>query len=542
MTTPKSEIVNQKHPPEQREGSEVRMRRVLSFATITAIGFALGKLSGVLREIVVSASFGLSSDLDAYFIAYTVPTIINNVIAGGTITAAIMPTLAHYLAQNDREGFWRVLSVITNIVLLITGGLTLLVMFLPSPVIALVGAGFPADTQTLAANLLVIMMPTLALGALLTMLLAALNALDRFVASASIFLALNLGIIVTVLLLAPTLGVAAVAWGFLIGVALQVAIQFIELRRERPQFFGRLDWRHPALAQVWRAFLPIAALSILAQINYVIDKTMATMLPAGSVGALYYADSILGLFYMLGISLGIGVFPSLSRLAAENNLDGTARAVTTSLRLLIFILAPLTFLLIVFAVPTIGLILGRGKFDLTAVDLTAHALVMFAIGLLAVAALNVLQRTFYALSDSVTPFAVGTFTLLLHIGLNLILMQSMAHAGIALSASLSSIAGAITLTLLLARRLPSIDFAGLGKFLLQSTIVALASTLAVAGLFAGLNLAGESMSARIIGVAFAACGGAIYFGAALLLRMPESRMLLDLGLGFVRRLKREGAP
>lgn len=533
MNTPKSKVASQQ--------SEIKMRRVLSFATITAIGFALGKASGVLREIVVSASFGLSSDLDAYFVAYTVPTIINNVIAGGTLTAAMMPTLARYLTQDDRQGFWLVVSIITNIVLLITGGLTLLVMLLPAPVIALVGAGFPAATQTLAANLLVIMMPTLALSALLTMLLATLNALDRFVASASIFLALNLGIIVTVLLLAPTLGVSAVAWGFLIGVGLQTALQFVELRRERPQFFWRLDWRHPALRHVFRAFVPIAALSIVAQINIVVDRVMATALPAGSVGALYYADSILGLFYMLGISLGIGVFPTLSRLAAENDLEGAGRAVTTFLRLLIFVLVPLTFLLIPFAAPTIGLILGRGKFDGAAVDLTAAALVMFAIGLLAVAALNVLQRSFYALSDSVTPFVVGALAMLLHIGLNVMLMPGLGHAGIALSASISSIAGAITLVLLLARRLPRIDFAGLSGFVLQSAIVALASTLVVAGLFASLNLAGESMSVRIIGVAFAAGGGAIYFIAALVLRIPESRMLLDFGFSFLRRFKREGA-
>ena len=124
---------------------------------------------------------------------------------------------------------------------------------------------------------------------------------SRFTAPALIFLALNLGIIVTVILLAPIIGVYAVAWGFLIGVALQVAIQFVELRRERPQFYGQLDGRHPVVREVFRAFVPIAALSMVAQINYIVDKTMATTLPPGSVGALYYADSILGLFYMLGI-------------------------------------------------------------------------------------------------------------------------------------------------------------------------------------------------------------------------------------------------
>ncbi len=201
----------------EAQKTETRMRRVFSFATITAIGFALGKASGLVREVVVSAQFGLTSDLDAYFVALVVPTIINNVIAGGTITAAIMPTFARYLGKDDRREFWRVASILTNMLLLATGIVMLLVMLFPAPVIALVGAGFAANTQAVAASLLIIVMPTLWLAALLTMLLAVLNSLDRFVAPALIFLVLNLGIIVTVILLAPTLGVYAVAIGFLIG-------------------------------------------------------------------------------------------------------------------------------------------------------------------------------------------------------------------------------------------------------------------------------------------------------------------------------------
>lgn len=515
--------------------TEIRMRRVASFAAITAIGFALGKVSGLAREMLVSAQFGLSSDLDAYFVALTVPTIINNIIAGGTITAAMMPTLARYLTKNDREGFWYTASIITNILLLITGVLTIGVMLLPAPIIALVGSGFTDVTRQTAEHLLVITMPTLMLSALLNMLLVVLNALDRFVAPALIFLALNVGIIATVLVLAPTLGIYAVAWGFLIGVGLQVVIQFAELRREHPKYFLHIDWHHPVLREVWRAFIPIAALSIIAQINYVVDKTMATTLPTGSVSALYYADAILGLFYMLGVSLGIGVFPSLSRSVAANDLASTGDAVTRTTRMLIFVLAPLTFLLIVFAAPIIGLILGRGKFDVGAVQMTASALVMYALCLIAVAVLNILQRAFYALSDSVTPFIVGAATMLLHIVLNWILMQSLLHAGIALSASISAVIGTVVLLWLLARRLPNIGLADLSVYLLQCGIIAFISTLVVTIPFNTLHLDVATVTGRIVGVSFAVVGGMIYFAVAFVLRLPESRMLLNWAFGLLRR-------
>ncbi len=519
--------------------------RVLSFATITAAGFVLGKASGVLREIVVSAHFGLSAQLDAYFIAGTVPTMINNIVAGSAITAAIMPTFARYLIANKRDEFWYVASLIANIVLLVTVVLTALALVFAGPIIDLVGAGFPPGTKTLATSLLVIMMPTLVLGAALNVLMAVLNALDRFTAPALIFLALNFGIIATVILLSPVIGIYAVAWGFLIGVTLQVAIQFFELRLERPKFHLRLDWRHPVLREILRAFIPIAALSVVAQVDYIVDLTMATSLPAGSVGALYYADSVLGMFYMVGTSLGIAVFPSLSKLAITKDAETTASAVNMSLRLLIFILLPLTLLLIAFPTPVIGVLLGRGRFDANAVRMTVQALVMYAVGLTGIGAVYVLQRAFYAMSDGVTPLVVGTLVVAAHVALNLVLIPPMAHAGIALSASLTTLGGVAALLLLLARRVPGISVPNLLAFIFRCLVLAAISTAAVVGVFAALHLGTETLTARLIGVGLVGAGGLIYFGLALITRTHESEMLLRTARGFLkldgRRKTEDGA-
>jgi putative peptidoglycan lipid II flippase len=541
LLEPQEQIANAKRPAGK---ATAPMGRVLSFATITAFGFVLGKVSGILREMVVSARFGLSAQLDAYFLAGSVPTIINNVVAGSAITAAIMPTFARYLATRAegepraaRAEFWFVASILTNIVLLITGALTILAMAFAAPIISILGSRLDAPTAALATNLLAIMMPTLLLGAALNMLMAMLNSLDRFTAPALIFLALNVGIIGTVILFSPALGVYAVAWGFLIGVGLQVAVQLIELQRERPQYQWRIDWRHPALGQVLRAFIPIAALSIVAQINLLVDRTMAATLPAGSVSALYYADSVLGMFYMLGISLGIAVFPSLSRMAAMHDLACTARTVDSSLRLLILILMPLVFLLILFGAPIVGLILGRGEFDPVAVARTAQALTMYAIGLIGIAAIYVLQRAFFALLDNVTPFIVGAGAAALHIGLNLLFMPFWSHAGIALSTSVTALAGAIALTLLLTRRVPHLNVADLLVYILQCAVMALVCAAAAFWLFSVLNLGVETLTARIIGTAVAAVGALAYFALALLMGVSESKTLVNVMLGFVRRKK-----
>lgn len=525
----------------EKTPSTPRMHRVLSFATITAAGFILGQASGIVREMVVSAHYGLSAEIDAYRLSWLVPTLINNIVAGSAITIAVMPTFAQSLAAGKRSEFWYVASTLTNLVLLIAGALTILGMLLAQPIIALVGAQYPAPTQTLAAAMLVIMMPVLFLSAALNMLMAMLNAVDRFGGPALIFLALNLGIIVTVVALAPLIGIYAVAWGFLIGVALQVIVQLIELRRERPAYHWRIDWQHPALKQVALAFGPVVALAIVSQINWLVDGVMAGALPAGSIGALSYANTILGAFYSVGISLSIAVFPTLSRMAAANDLENTGRTVTTSLRLLIFILAPPTFLLMAFAAPTVGVLLGRGKFDAAAVDRTASALAFYAIGLIGIAGLYVLQRAFNALRDYTTPFIVGTLALLAHIALNFLLMPALLHSGIALSASLCNLGSVAGLTILLARRIPRLELGGLALYLVRCGGIAVMATVIVAWIFGATNLGTATVTARVVGVLLAASGGLLYLGGAFVLKLPESKMLLDLVYGFVRRAKRESA-
>ncbi len=514
------------------------MHRVISFAAITGAGFVLGQISGLVREMVVSAQFGLSADLDAYFIARLVPMLVNNIVAGSAIVAAVTPIFSRDLALGRREEFWRTASLITNIVLLITAALTVLGILLSPSLIAILGGGLAAATQSLASGLLVIMMPTLFLSAALNMLLAMLNSLDRFAAPALIFLALNVGMIATVVMLAPAIGINSVALGFSIGVLLQVLIQLIELRREQPRYSLRLDWQSPVLRRVLAAFLPITVLAITAQINYVADRAMAGWLAVGSVGAISYADTLLGVFYMIGISLGIAVFPSLSRMAAVNDAASTARTIVSALRLLIFILTPITLLLMAFGSPLVGLILGRGKFDARAVQMTAETLSGYAVGLIAIAALYVLQRAFYAMADNDTPLVIGIIGAIFHVALNLVLMQFWAHTGIALSTSVTAILTTLALTILLARRLPDISPSALALFLLRCVILATPAAALAFGLYIWVGLRDSSLGSRVIGVSFAGLGGMVYIALAFVTRTHESELLLQAGRGMLGRFKR----
>jgi putative peptidoglycan lipid II flippase len=300
----------------------------------------------------------------------------------------------------------------------------------------------------------------------------------------------------------------------------------------------RFDRHHPALRQIFAAFLPITALSVIAQINLVVDRSMASALPTGSIGALSYADTVLGIFYMVGISLGIAVFPSLSRMAAINDAASTARTIVSSIRLLIFVLTPITLLVILFGSPLVGLILGRGRFDAVAVQMTADALGAYAVGLIAIAAIYVLQRAFFAMTDNLVPFLVGFGAAIFHIGLNWLFMQPWAHAGIALSTSITALATAVVLLIFLARRLPEISLGALALYQFRCALLAAPAVALAFGVYTWLVLSDSSFSSRVLGVSLAGLGGVVYIALALATRTHESELVLQLTRQFLGRFSK----
>ncbi len=196
---------------------------------------------------------------------------------------------------------------------------------------------------------------------------------------------------------------------------------------------------------------------------------------------------------------------------------------------------PITFLIVPFAAPIIALLLGRGRFDAGAVEMTAQALVAYGAGLVGVAMLYVLQRAFYALGKNALLLAVGAIAALAHVGLNLVLMQTWQHAGIALSTSLTAIAQAVILIALLGHHLPTVRLVPLFSFLAQCALLGAVSTAIVLAVRAFMPFSTGTLTANLADAALAVFGGSIYCALALIARVPESRMVLHNLTRLVKR-------
>src|SRR5260221_7233902 len=203
--------------------------------TILAIGNMASRVLGFVKEILLSNYFGPGVFVDAFQIAITIPQDFYDLAISGHVNSALVPVLSEY-ATRDRDELWRLVSALLGLVTLITSAIVLLLeIFAPQVVIlyrCAPGTGISQDAFDLTVHLLQITAPALIFQSLYAVASGLLYALKRFTWPAFGAALFNGTIVVTMVLLAPAIGIERAAIGFLFGAILQLAFQFGGLWRE----------------------------------------------------------------------------------------------------------------------------------------------------------------------------------------------------------------------------------------------------------------------------------------------------------------------
>jgi putative peptidoglycan lipid II flippase len=216
---------------------------------------------------------------------------------------------------------------------------------------------------------------------------------------------------------------------------------------------------------------------------------------------------------------------------ARQDFGELRRALSGTLRAILFLTIPASVGLFVLRVPLIRVLLERGEFTASSTAVVAWALQFYALGLPAYAAVEIVSRAFYALHDTRTPVLVGAATVALNVLLSLLLLRSLQHGGLALANALAVNVEMAALLWFMRRRLGSLDARPL---LLSVGRAALAATLmgVVLQLLAAWMASASPWFAAVVGVGL---GSLVYIGAAYLFRSSE---MAALAAGFRWRLER----
>lgn len=412
-----------------------------STAVVSTMTF-VSRILGFLRDMVIARFFGAGSATDAFFVAFRIPNLLRRLFAEGAFSLAFVPVFAEY--RETRRDELRILvdrvSGTLGLILLAVTALGILA----APLLVLIFApGFTRNASqfALTAAMLRLTFPYLLFISLTACAGGVLNSLGRFAVPALTPALLNLSLIGAAAGLAPHLAepVTALAWGVFIAGVAQLAVQLPFLARLGLLPRPRWGWHSPGVQQVLRLMLPTLFGSSVAQINLLFDTLLASLLASGSVSWLYYSDRLmefpLGVF---GAALGTVILPNLSREHAAATPQGFNRTLDWALRWALLIGLPAAVALAVLAGPLLTTLFRYGAFDRTDVFMARRSLIAFAFGLQAFMLIKVLAPGFYARQDTRTPVRIGIIAMLTNMGLNLLLILPLAHAGLALSTTLAA--------------------------------------------------------------------------------------------------------
>lgn len=509
---------------EATSAANIRPRQIAQAATIVMLFFVASRVLGLLRDIVISHQFGTSRALDAYFAAFNIPDLIFNVMAGGALGSAFIPTFAAALAQGDPRRAWRLASAVLSLAfILLTAIAATLALFAPQVVAVTVARGFAPNDQALTASLMQWMLITPVVFGLSGIVMGILNSYQHFVLPALAPVLYNASIIAGAIFLAPTMGVYGLATGVIAGAFLHLLIQVPWLVRQRMQYTPTLGLDNADVREVGRLMLPRTLGIAAVQINFLVNTVLASMLPVGRIAALAYAWRVMLLpVGIVGQSLATAVFPAFSAQTARQELDDFRDTFSTAFRATLYLAIPAAVGLFILGSPLVALLFQRGEFDAQSTAETAWALQFYALALFAHAGLEIITRAFYALHDTKTPVVVSVGAMALNIALSLVLIAPLAQGGLALANSTATILEVLALLLILWRRMGGID---------ERRIVISVARIAVAAMAMGLPLLlfanyFATRNAIFVAVVGTALGTAIYFVVTVLLRSEEIAFVL----------------
>jgi len=513
-----------------------RPRALARAATILMIFFVASRVLGLGRDIVISHQFGTSRALDAYFAAFNIPDFIFNIVAGGAMASAFIPTFSAALALRDEKRAWQLASsIITLAFIAITAVCAVLAIFVEPIVAATVARGFAPSDQALTADLMRWMLITPIVFGVSGIVMGILNSYQHFVLPALAPIFYNAAIIAGALFLSPTMGVYGLVAGVVAGAVLHLAVQLPWFFRKRITNYQLRITISPDVREVGRLLLPRAFGIAAVQINFLVNTVLASTLQIGAIAALSYAWRVMLLpVGVVGQSVATAIFPTLSAQSARNERDEFRKLFSSAFRATMFLAIPATVGLFLLAAPFVSVLFERGEFNAQSTAETAGALQFFSIGLFAHSGLEILTRAFYAMHDTKTPVLIGVGAMVVNVALSLALIAPLAQGGLALANSVATILETGILFFILRARMQDIDA---GRILGSLARIVIGSG-AMGGAIMLVVSACNARSATLIAILGAGIGAAVYFIAMTMLGSEEISFVLGRGRGLAVILSR----
>jgi putative peptidoglycan lipid II flippase len=518
-------------------------KQIARASSTIMFAFIIGQAISLLAGILIANKFGTSLEMDAFNASNKWPDILYQLIAGGALASAFVPTFTGLLANGERSKAWKLASSVANIItliLLIVGVLTAL--FAPWVVKYILVPGFtdPVKFQ-LTVNMMRIQLIAPIFFGVSGLAMGILNSHQSFLWPALAPAMYSIGKILGLVILSPSMGIYGLAIGVVAGALMHGLVQIPALLKltERKYTFT-LGLGKPEVREVARLMGPRLLGVAFVQVNFLVNYRLGSGLGDGPLTAIQTGLTLM-LIPEIAIaqSIGIAALPTFSAQVAKGKLAEMRASLASLLRGLLLLSVPASIGMMLLRTPLVALIYQRGVFDANSTTLVAWALLFYSAGLVGFSVVEVVSRAFYALHDTKTPVFVLVVTMSLNIALSIFFLSLftklglMPHGGLALSMSLATFVEMGALLFFMRKKLSGLD----GKSILSGLLQSLISGAAMAAaLWEWLTLT-SNLPTWLVALGGIGIGVLTYGLILVVLKVPEVKMAAQLIVRLINRFK-----
>ncbi|MCX6723369.1 MAG: murein biosynthesis integral membrane protein MurJ [Candidatus Staskawiczbacteria bacterium] len=385
-------------------------KSISSASLILAISYLGSAVLGLLRDRLLAGTFGAGSELDVYYTAFTVPDFIALILIFGATSSAVIPIFSGYLIKS-KEQAWEYASVFFNVFLGFLIIICALLMIFTPTIITLIAPGFSDQKRELAVMLMRIMfLSPIILGAS-NMISGILQVFHRFLITALAPLLYNLGIIISIFFFVPKIGVVGLAWGVVLGGVMHLLIQLPAFFFSGFRYKASFNYKDPGVTKTIKMMVPRSLGLGASQFNTIITTAIASTLMAGSIAVFNLANNLSSILVnAVAVSVSTASFPSMSMAFLNEEKEEFLRKFSSIFRQILFLVVPLSLLLLILRAQIVRVVLGAGKFNWANTKLTTACLGILALNLIAQALILFLSKTFYAAHNTKIPATISVIT------------------------------------------------------------------------------------------------------------------------------------
>ncbi|MDL2311095.1 murein biosynthesis integral membrane protein MurJ, partial [Peptostreptococcaceae bacterium OttesenSCG-928-C18] len=431
----------------------------------------LSKLMGVVRQSMINAFYGQTELTDAYNIAYRT-ALLTTFVINTTINLVLIPIMSKVKEKEGTIDKDKYFSKILNYVILIDVLLTILVIIFAPILVRIRAIGFTGEQFDLTVKMVRIIAPSVIFLGVVSCVGAYLHSNYSFGPFAAVGAINNLIFLILLYIFGENYSITLIAWLTTIGAIAQAVFLMFFVFKYKFRYYIKSDNRNKEyVKETFILLLPMVMNEMVSQISILVNDIIGSTLKPGRISVLNTSYNLFGSILNLFVAtIATVVYPTLSEAFNSKDFILIKKYVKNGINTMLLFLIPTTIGIIVLSKPLVKLLFERGAFNSENTALTQVALTCYAIGMTANGVKTYLNKVYFSLQDTVTPFTNQIITVALNIILALILVRGFEYKGLALSSSISAIITCLILLIRLKKKIKDMEFKTIGVIFLKVLI------------------------------------------------------------------------